>query len=103
MRTKLPIQESFMRTNRSRHVILPGTAEPGSHPGARPGVGTRRKAPGGGFLLAGPGRAKPKRETPSPVGPPPAGETVRDQCKEDWAADEGGDLSGPIPGCLGWL
>ncbi|KAK5622160.1 hypothetical protein CRENBAI_009068 [Crenichthys baileyi] len=31
------------------------------------------------------------------------GGTMRDQCKEDWVADEGGDLSGPIPGCLGWL
>ncbi|MED6253602.1 hypothetical protein ATANTOWER_015334 [Ataeniobius toweri] len=25
------------------------------------------------------------------------------RCKEDWAADEGGNLGGPIPGCLGWL
>ncbi|MEQ2223030.1 hypothetical protein ILYODFUR_032545, partial [Ilyodon furcidens] len=31
------------------------------------------------------------------------GGTVRDRCKEDWAADEGGDLGDPIPGCLGWL
>ncbi|MED6237095.1 hypothetical protein ATANTOWER_018830 [Ataeniobius toweri] len=37
------------------------------------------------------------------MGPPPAGGTVRDRCKEDWAADEGGDLGGPIPRCLGWL
>ncbi|MEQ2295481.1 hypothetical protein AMECASPLE_014837 [Ameca splendens] len=25
------------------------------------------------------------------------------QCKEDWVPDEGGNLGGPIPGCLGWL
>ncbi|MED6258566.1 hypothetical protein ATANTOWER_009115 [Ataeniobius toweri] len=39
-----------------------------------------------GLLLAGPGRAKPKRETRGhpPVGPPPAGGPVRDRCKEDW-------------------
>ncbi|MEQ2281510.1 hypothetical protein AMECASPLE_031109 [Ameca splendens] len=51
------------------------------------------------------GRAKPEREMRDhpPVGPPPAGGTVRDRCKEDWVADEGGDLGGLIPGCLGWL
>ncbi|MED6252547.1 hypothetical protein ATANTOWER_013308 [Ataeniobius toweri] len=32
----------------------------------------------------------------------PSPNTVRDQCKEDWVADEGGDLCSPIPGCLGW-
>ncbi|MED6268758.1 hypothetical protein CHARACLAT_025631 [Characodon lateralis] len=34
-------------SDKERHVTLPGTAEPGSHPGARPGVGTRRRVPGG--------------------------------------------------------
>ncbi|MEQ2256445.1 hypothetical protein ILYODFUR_024281 [Ilyodon furcidens] len=34
-------------TTKLRHVTSPGTAEPGSHPGARPGVWTRRRAPGG--------------------------------------------------------
>ncbi|MED6262493.1 hypothetical protein ATANTOWER_020471 [Ataeniobius toweri] len=29
-----------------RHMMLPGMAEPGSHPGARPGVRTHRRAPG---------------------------------------------------------
>ncbi|MEQ2221688.1 Inactive phospholipase C-like protein 2 [Ilyodon furcidens] len=48
-------------------------------------------------------KKKEKKKKTPPVGPPPAGGTVRDRCKEDWAADEGGDLGGPIPGCLGWL
>ncbi|KAK5615486.1 hypothetical protein CRENBAI_000260, partial [Crenichthys baileyi] len=77
---------------------------PGSHPGARPGIGTRRRPPGGWVAPRGtrPGQARRRDVRPSPS-PPPAGRTVRDRCKEDWAADEGGDLRGPIPGCLGWL
>ncbi|KAK5600856.1 hypothetical protein CRENBAI_008570 [Crenichthys baileyi] len=69
-------------------------------------VGTRRRAPGGWVAPRG-GPAGPdpneRRKGHPPVGPPPAGGTMRDRCKEDWVADEGGDLSGPIPGCLGWL
>ncbi|MED6295207.1 hypothetical protein CHARACLAT_029326 [Characodon lateralis] len=76
-------------------------------PTLEPGLGSGLVGEGlvAGLLLARPGRAKPERETRDhpPVGPPPAGGTVRDRCKEDWAADEGGDLGGPIPGCLGWL
>ncbi|MED6256706.1 hypothetical protein ATANTOWER_005316 [Ataeniobius toweri] len=57
------------------------------------------------LLFAEPSRAKPERETQGHplVGPPPARGTMRDRCKEDRAADEGGDRGGPIPGCLGWL
>ncbi|MEQ2281512.1 hypothetical protein AMECASPLE_031150 [Ameca splendens] len=56
-----------------------------------------------GLLFAGPSRAKPKRETQghTPVGPPPAGGTMRDWSKE--ATYEGGDLDSPISRCLGWL
>ncbi|MED6236952.1 hypothetical protein ATANTOWER_016728 [Ataeniobius toweri] len=87
-----------MRTIQSRHVTSPGTAELGSHLGEHL-IGEAV------VFLAGPGRAKPERETRGhpPVGPPPAGGTMRDRCKKDWAADEGGDLGGPISGCLGWL
>ncbi|MEQ2235164.1 hypothetical protein ILYODFUR_038850, partial [Ilyodon furcidens] len=45
--TELPRKDTFMRTTKSRQVTSPGMAEPGSHPGARPGVGTRRRLPGG--------------------------------------------------------
>ncbi|MEQ2193520.1 hypothetical protein XENOCAPTIV_001461 [Xenoophorus captivus] len=47
-----------------------------------------------GLLLGGSGRAKPerKKEGQPPVGPPPVGGTMRDRCKEDRAADGGGDL-----------
>ncbi|MEQ2299077.1 hypothetical protein AMECASPLE_011833 [Ameca splendens] len=66
------------------------TAGPGSHPGARPGVGTSRRVPGG--LVAPCGtrlvHAQMRDASPSPSGPPPAGEIMRDRCKEDWAADE---------------
>ncbi|KAK5610382.1 hypothetical protein CRENBAI_005703, partial [Crenichthys baileyi] len=53
----------------------------------------------------GPGVARPtERETRAiPRGPPPPGETVRAGAKGDWVADEGGDLGGPDPQCLGWL
>ncbi|MED6268577.1 hypothetical protein CHARACLAT_023876, partial [Characodon lateralis] len=76
------LQDTFMRTTKSRHVTSPGTVEPGSHPGARPGVGTCRRAPGG---RVAPHRTWPgQRETRGhpPVGPPPAGGTVKDWCQE---------------------
>ncbi|KAI3359413.1 hypothetical protein L3Q82_002917 [Scortum barcoo] len=48
----------------------------GPHPGARPGVGARRRAPGGrvfAHLPTGPGRAQPEMATWArlPVGSPP--------------------------------
>ncbi|MEQ2221707.1 hypothetical protein ILYODFUR_018433 [Ilyodon furcidens] len=38
--------DTFMRTNTTRHMMSPGMAEPGCHPGARLGVGTHYRAPG---------------------------------------------------------
>ncbi|KAK5612362.1 hypothetical protein CRENBAI_013198 [Crenichthys baileyi] len=106
----LNVVEGFECSNDPRGYVVWGlnapvrrswgpTLEPGLGSGL---VGERLVA---GLLLAGPSRAKPERETRGhpAVGPPPAGGTVRDWCKEDWVANEGGDLSGPIPGCLGWL
>ncbi|MED6275886.1 hypothetical protein CHARACLAT_031233 [Characodon lateralis] len=57
-----------MRTSISRHVTSPGTAEPGSHSGARPGVGTRQRAPGGWGAPRGtrPGQAR-TRDLDRPV------------------------------------
>ncbi|MEQ2245324.1 hypothetical protein ILYODFUR_026512 [Ilyodon furcidens] len=62
--------------------------------------GTRRRPPG--LLLTGPGRAgtslNERREAI------PQWATCRGNyegpCKEDWAADDGGDLGGPISRCL---
>ncbi|KAK5619016.1 hypothetical protein CRENBAI_004091 [Crenichthys baileyi] len=77
------------------------TLEPGLGSGL---VGERLVA---GLLFEGHSRAKPEQERDtqghSPVGPPPAAGTMRDWCKEDRVADEGGDLDGLISGCLGWL
>ncbi|KAK3513794.1 hypothetical protein QTP70_028888 [Hemibagrus guttatus] len=43
-----------VHTFKTKTVTLPGLASPGPHPGARPGVGARRRAPGGGvFFSAG--------------------------------------------------
>ncbi|MEQ2315380.1 hypothetical protein AMECASPLE_021624, partial [Ameca splendens] len=58
-----------------------------------------------GLLLMESGWAKPERETRGHclVGPPSSGRTMRDRCKEDRAADEGGDPDDPIFGCLNWL
>ncbi|MED6278484.1 hypothetical protein CHARACLAT_024365 [Characodon lateralis] len=97
-------KERFRRL-RKDHITSPAKAEPGSYPGARPGVGTCQQALVAGLLLVGPGRAKPARKTHGhpPVGPPPAGGTIRDWCKEDREADEGGDFDDPISGCLNWL
>ncbi len=89
-----------MMDTKSRTVTLPGMAQPGPHPGARPGVGARMRAPGGRASPHGSGRAQPEGATWGrlPVGSPPAGGTVRGRCLEDRAAVEGGGLDNPIPG-----
>ncbi|KAK3535249.1 hypothetical protein QTP70_005957 [Hemibagrus guttatus] len=62
-----------MGTN-SRTVTSPGLASPGPHPGARPGVGARRRASGGRVFACGtlPGTARRKD-----VGPPSCRLTTR--------------------------
>ncbi|MED6250253.1 hypothetical protein ATANTOWER_027797 [Ataeniobius toweri] len=95
-----------MRTSKSRHVTSPVTVRcrgPTLDPGLGLGLIGERLVTG--LLLVGPCWAKPEQEMQGqpPVGPPPAGGTMTDQCKEDRAADEGGDLDDPISGCLGWL
>ncbi|KAK7921963.1 hypothetical protein WMY93_008865 [Mugilogobius chulae] len=47
-------------TKKSKFATSPGLASPGPHPGARPGVGARRRAPGGRVLAHGtrPGPAR---------------------------------------------
>ncbi|KAK3544146.1 hypothetical protein QTP86_002967 [Hemibagrus guttatus] len=59
---------------KSRTVTLPGLASPGPHPGARPGVGARRRALGGRVFACGtwPGTARRKD-----VGPPSRRPTTR--------------------------
>ncbi|KAK7940110.1 hypothetical protein WMY93_003436 [Mugilogobius chulae] len=49
-----------MTTKTRKFVTSPGLASPGPHPGARPGVGARRRAPGGRVLAHGtrPGPAR---------------------------------------------
>ncbi|KAI3361386.1 hypothetical protein L3Q82_013554 [Scortum barcoo] len=59
-----------MKRRISRTVTQsPGLALPGPHPGARPGVGARRRAPGGRVFAHGtrPGSARKWRHD---VGPP---------------------------------
>ncbi|KAK3561363.1 hypothetical protein QTP86_030661, partial [Hemibagrus guttatus] len=58
--------KTLMET-KSRTVMSPGLASPGPHPGARPGVGARRRAPGGRVFACGtqPGTARRKD-----IGPP---------------------------------
>ncbi|KAK3515797.1 hypothetical protein QTP70_032936 [Hemibagrus guttatus] len=57
-----------------RTITSPGLASPGLHPGARPGVGARRRAPGGRVFACGtrPGTARRKD-----VGPPSRRPTAR--------------------------
>ncbi len=60
-----------------RTVTSPGMAQPGPHPGARPGVGARMRAPGG---RASPHGVRPGSAQRSEVGPPSRGLTT---CRRD--------------------
>uniref|UniRef100_A0AAQ6IFT4 Endonuclease/exonuclease/phosphatase domain-containing protein n=1 Tax=Anabas testudineus TaxID=64144 RepID=A0AAQ6IFT4_ANATE len=63
-----------MTSERSRSDTSPGLASPGPHPGARPGVGARRRAPGGWDLSHG---TRPGAARRSDVGPPSRRPTTR--------------------------
>uniref|UniRef100_A0A8C6UGR4 B box-type domain-containing protein n=1 Tax=Neogobius melanostomus TaxID=47308 RepID=A0A8C6UGR4_9GOBI len=58
----------------ARTVTSPGMAQPGPHPGARPGVGTRMRASGGRASAHG---ARPGTARKDNVGPPSCGPTTR--------------------------
>ncbi|KAK3525108.1 hypothetical protein QTP86_016265 [Hemibagrus guttatus] len=58
----------------SRTVTSPGLASPGPHPGARPGVGARRRAPGGRVFACG---TRPGTARRNDVGPPSHRPTTR--------------------------
>ncbi|KAK3527907.1 hypothetical protein QTP86_011239 [Hemibagrus guttatus] len=59
---------------KSRTVTSPGLASPGPHPGARPGVGARRRAPGGRVFACGTRLGTARRKD---VGPPSRRPTTR--------------------------
>ncbi|XP_029903635.1 uncharacterized protein LOC115356559, partial [Myripristis murdjan] len=63
----------------SRSVTSPGTAEPGPHPGARPGVGARERAPGGRAFAHG---ARPGPARTDDVGPTRCGLTTHKGSRE---------------------
>ncbi|MED6256084.1 hypothetical protein ATANTOWER_019398 [Ataeniobius toweri] len=98
--SQLEAPDAFMRTIRTRHVMSLGTAELWPHPGARPGVRTRRWPD---YSTRDPARSSPNKR-PKTV-PQWAhhlkGGTTSDRCKENWAADEGGDLDDTISRCFG--
>ncbi|KAI3358337.1 hypothetical protein L3Q82_014780 [Scortum barcoo] len=66
----------------------------GPHPGARPGVGARRRAPGGWRVFAHgtrPGSARNGQMATwvrLPVGSPPAGRSMRGRCNVVWVASD---------------
>ncbi|KAK3536228.1 hypothetical protein QTP86_000137 [Hemibagrus guttatus] len=62
------------REIKSRTVTSPGLASPGPHPGARPGVGARRRAPGGRVFACG---TRPGTARRNDVGPPSRRPTTR--------------------------
>ncbi|KAI2665653.1 Craniofacial development protein 2 [Labeo rohita] len=62
-----------MAEKEHRSVTSPGMAQPGPHPGARPGVGARMRASGGRALPHG---ARPGLARKSDVGPPSRGPTT---------------------------
>ncbi|KAK3549709.1 hypothetical protein QTP86_007157 [Hemibagrus guttatus] len=81
MKTKELIVD-FQKSNSSRHspiyinrtVTSPGLASPGPHPGARPGVGACRRAPGGRVFAFG---TRPGTARRNDVGPPSRRPTTR--------------------------
>ncbi len=66
-----------MMDTKPRTVTSPGMAQAGPHPGARPGVGARMRAPGG---RASPHGVRPGSARRSDVGPPSRGLTT---CRRD--------------------
>uniref|UniRef100_A0AAV2LWB4 Endonuclease/exonuclease/phosphatase domain-containing protein n=1 Tax=Knipowitschia caucasica TaxID=637954 RepID=A0AAV2LWB4_KNICA len=64
--------EDTMDSTDKRSVTSPGMAQPGPHPGARPGVGARMRAPGGRALAHG---ARPGSARMDDVGSPSCGPT----------------------------
>ncbi len=66
-----------MMDTKTRTVTSPGMAQPGPHPGARPGVGARVRAPGG---RASPHGVRPGSARRSDVGLPSRGLTT---CRRD--------------------
>ncbi|KAK3555030.1 hypothetical protein QTP86_005691 [Hemibagrus guttatus] len=67
--------------------MSPGLASPGPHPGARPGVGARRQAPGGRVFACG---TRPGTARRNEVGPPSRRPTTRRK-----------EHKGPVPCVLG--
>uniref|UniRef100_A0A671U0G4 Endonuclease/exonuclease/phosphatase domain-containing protein n=1 Tax=Sparus aurata TaxID=8175 RepID=A0A671U0G4_SPAAU len=72
--------------------MLPGLASPGPHPGARPGVGCRRRAPGGRVFAHG---TRPGAAQTSNMGPPYSGLTTRRRVQK-------GPVQCDLGGSLGW-
>ncbi|KAI3358215.1 hypothetical protein L3Q82_003218 [Scortum barcoo] len=68
-----------MNRRTSRTVTSPGLALPGPHPGARPGVGARRRAPGGRVFAHG---TRPGSARNGDVGPPSSRLTTRRKVHE---------------------
>ncbi|KAI3373348.1 hypothetical protein L3Q82_006650 [Scortum barcoo] len=68
-----------MKRRISRTVTSPGLALPGPHPGARPGVGARRRAPGGRVFAHG---TRPGSARNGDVGPPSSRLTTRRKVHE---------------------
>uniref|UniRef100_A0AAV2L504 Uncharacterized protein n=1 Tax=Knipowitschia caucasica TaxID=637954 RepID=A0AAV2L504_KNICA len=62
-----------MDSTTTRTVTSPGMAQPGPHPGARPGVGARKRASGGRALAHG---ARPGSARRDDVGSPSCGPTT---------------------------
>ncbi|KAK3517493.1 hypothetical protein QTP70_012572 [Hemibagrus guttatus] len=86
-RQESELEVAELKMLRFRTVTSPGLASPGPHPAARPGVGARRRAPGGRVFACGtrPGTARRKD-----VGPPSRRPTTRRK-----------EHKGPVPCVLG--
>ncbi|KAM8884759.1 uncharacterized protein ACB058_000780 [Synchiropus picturatus] len=63
----------MIKTKTPRTVTSPGMAQPGPHPGARPGVGARMRAPGGRASAHG---ARPGQARMNDMGRPSCGPTT---------------------------
>ncbi|KAI3366530.1 hypothetical protein L3Q82_000661 [Scortum barcoo] len=88
-----------MDKRRTRTVTSPGLALPGPHPGARPGVGACRRAPGGRVFAHG---TRPGSARNGDVGLPSSRLTTRRKVHEGpvqcgLGSSRGGGLDDPIP------
>ena len=91
--------EDFYGEKQEQRLVYPAWWDTHTHPGARPGDGVCKRAPGGRTLVhcVQLGSAQEGNVGPSSCGP--AGGAIEFWCNVDRVAVKGRGLGGPIPSC----